>query len=166
MGRRLLAIAALLVGACAHVSLRDMKNFQATDQDFADIASACLDTVERTSHVTTIVVPAGTDRRVRAALSKLRPLASPAAIPSSAAYTLPENWFVLQAFEIADGEATFEGQLGPVRRVPQPPAIDDCGTNFAFQYYLEPSGWYSPSYKITICTESRHWVPVEEAAKP
>ena len=144
--------------------MRDMKNFEVTDQDYAEIAKACLDTVERTDHVATIVLPPGTDPRVRAAMTRLRPVVAPDAVPRSTAFSLPENYFVLQAFEIADGAATFEGQLGPVRRVPLPPAIDDCGRNFAFQYFLEPSGWSSQSYKITVCSESRHWVPKDDAA--
>jgi hypothetical protein len=90
---------------------------------------------------------------------------SPVARTASTAYALPEHWFVLQTFEIADGVATLEGRLGPVRRVPQPPAVDDCGKNFSFQYFLEPSGWSSQSYKITVCSESRHWVPVDVPAK-
>ena len=160
------ALCTVLAGGCAHVSLRDVKNFQATDADYFDIANACLDTIERTSHVETIVVPSDIDRRARAVLMKIRHVAPPEAVPPSTAYKLPEHWFVLQTFVIADGAATFEGQLGPVLRTPQPPAADDCGRNYAFQYFLEPSGWSSQSYKITVCSESRHWVPVDEPTKP
>ena len=109
--------------------MRDMKNFEVTDQDYAEIAKACLDTVERTDHVATIVLPPGTDPRVRAAMTRLRPVVAPDAVPRSTAFSLPENYF-----------------------------------NFAFQYFLEPSGWSSQSYKITVCSENRHWVPKDDAA--
>jgi len=158
-------LTACLLAACSATTPRSALKFVATESDFADIAAMSLKFVERTAPVSTIVLPANADPRVRAALKRLRPLTSPDKVPSSDVYQLPAGYFVLQTFEIdADGIASFEGQLGPVRKVPEPPATDDCGIRFSIPFALEGNDWASHTLKKSVCWPKREWWPVDEAA--
>lgn len=160
-----LAIAACLLAACAGTTPRSAQKFVATESDFSDIAAESLKFVERTTPVTTIVLPANADPRVRAALKRLRPLISADKVPVSDTYKLPTGYFVLEVFEIdSEGIATFEGQLGPVRKVPEPPATDDCGIHFSIPFALEGNDWASHTLKKSVCWPKREWWPVDEAA--
>ena len=156
--------AACLLAACSATTPRSAQKFIATESDFADIAAMSLKFVERTAPVSTIVLQVNADPRVRAALKRLRPLTSPDKVPSSDVYQLPTGYFVLQTFEIdADGIASFEGQLGPVRKVPEPPATDDCGIRFSIPFALEGNDWASHTLKKSVCWPKREWWPVDEA---
>jgi hypothetical protein len=158
------AMTSLLV-ACAGSAPRSTQKFVATDADFGDIAGASLKFVERTAPVTTIVLPANTDPRARAALKRLRPVISADKVPASELYRLPAGYFVLETFDIDDqGIATFEGQLGPVRNVPEPPATDDCGIRFSIPFALEGNDWSSHTLKKSVCWPKREWWPADEAA--
>ncbi|MBS0583125.1 MAG: hypothetical protein JSS42_08495 [Proteobacteria bacterium] len=159
------AIATGLLAACAGTKPRSAQKFVASESDFADIAAMSLKFVERTAPVSIIVLPANADLRVRAALKRLRPVISPDKVPGSDTYKLPAGYFVLEAFEIdADGIATFEGQLGLVRKVPEPPATDDCGIRFSIPFALEGNDWASHTLKKSVCWPKREWWPVDEAA--
>ncbi|WP_347259879.1 hypothetical protein [Rudaea sp.] len=165
LGLPVVAIAAALLAACAGTTPRSAQTFVASESDFADIAAMSLKFVERTAPVTTIVLPANADPRVRAAMKRLRPVIPPDKVPASNTYRLPTGYFVLEAFEIdADGIATFEGQLGPVRKVPEPPATDDCGIRFSIPFALEGNDWTSHTLKKSVCWPKREWWPVDEAA--
>lgn len=161
--RRLAGIVVVvLLAGCVGLTPRSAQKFVANDSDFADIAEASLKFVERTAPVTTIVLPTNADPRARAALKRLRPVVSPDKIPVSTTYKLPAGYFVLQAFDIdADGIATFEGQLGPVRSVPEPPATDDCGILFSIPFALEGNDWASHTLKKSVCWPKREWWPVD-----
>ena len=163
-----LAIAAAgLLAGCAVVTSRSAQKFVATDADFGDIAGASLKFVERTAPVTTIVLPANVDPRARAALKRLRPLIRPDQIPASDIYKLPTGYFVVETFDIdADGVASFEGQLGPVRQVPELPATDDCGIRFSIPFALEGNDWASHTLKKSVCWPKREWWPADEAPPP
>jgi len=157
--------AASLLAACVGTTPRSTQNFIATESDFADIAAMSLKFVERTAPVSTIVLPANIDPRARAALKRLRPLIAPDKVPASDTYKLPAGYFALQTLDIdAEGIATFEGQLGPVRKVPEPPATDDCGIRFSIPFALEGNDWASHTLKKSVCWPKREWWPVDEAA--
>lgn len=155
-----------LLAGCANIAgitPRSSQKFVATDADFIDIAAASLTFVERTAPVTAIVLPDDIDPRARTALKRLRPVLSVNKIPASDTYKLPTGYFVLQTFDIdADGVATFEGQLGPVRKVPEPPATDDCGTRFSIPFALEGNDWTSHTLKKSVCWPKRKWWPADE----
>jgi hypothetical protein len=156
------AIVCLLIG-CASLTPRSSQKFVVADSDFGDIAEASLKLVERTASVTTIVLPADADPRVRAALKRLRPVISADKIPPSETYKLPAGYFVVNTFDIdADGVATFEGQLGPVRKVPEPPATDDCGTLFSIPFAQQGGDWASHTLKKSVCWPKREWWPANE----
>ncbi|MBN8888130.1 MAG: hypothetical protein J0I77_20625 [Rudaea sp.] len=152
-----------LLAGCAGVTPRSSQQFVATEADFADIAAASLKFVERTAPVATIVLPSDADPRVRAALKRLRPTIAADKIPPSQTYKLPAGYFALQSFTIdTDGVARFEGRLGPVRKVPEPPADDDCGTQFSIPFVLEGDGWASHTLMKSVCWPKRVWWPVDE----
>ncbi|HEX7917284.1 MAG TPA: hypothetical protein VF497_16160 [Rudaea sp.] len=158
-------VACLLLAACSVTTPRSAQKFVATESDYADIAAMSLKFVERTAPVSTIVLPANADPRVRAALKRLRPLITPDKVPASDTYKLAPGYFALQTFDIdAEGIATFEGQLGPVRKVPELPATDDCGIRFSIPFALEGNDWASHTLKKSVCWPKREWWPVDEAA--
>ena len=152
-----------LAAGCANYTYR--KNFEVEDQDFHSIAVATFKLIDPQGTITTVVMPPDIDPRARAALKKMKALISAAEIPQSRNYVLPEGYFVLQTFEIADGEAMIAGQLGPVTRSLTAANIPDCGKIYTVAFYVQGADWVSHSYKIETCTESRHWVPID-AAQP
>ncbi len=160
-----IAIAAVLV--CLSVGCDGMqyrqnlrKNFEADQGDFNSIAKASFKMIDPNGAITTAVVSASIDNRARAALKRILTVVDATQVPSSQVYKLPEGYFLVQKFSIADGEAILEGQLGPVTNTLTAANLPDCGKLYTVVYYLEAGDWVSHSYKVTTCAESRHWVPV------
>lgn len=161
-----LLLLCLLVG-CDGAKYRQSQhreNLDATEEDYFSLAQASFKLIDPKGAITTIVVPAELDPRARAALKKIAKLVSPSQIPSSQDYLLPAGYFSLQTFSIEDGQSNIEGQLGPVTPSITAAGLPDCGKNYTVVFFLEGLDWVSHSYKITTCTESRHWVPVDAAA--
>ncbi len=152
----------LLLTGCANLTPRSARNFQVIPEDYGSLAEASLKLIERTGPITTIVVPPGTDPQVRAALARLRPVVAADKMPKSDIYALPAGYLLLQSFTIEDGAAMFEGRVGPVRKVPLPPATADCGTNFAIPFALEGTDWASHTLKKSVCWPKREWWPKDE----
>ena len=150
-----------LVSGCTQLIPRDRQQFEVEDQDFAIIADASLKLVERTRPVIMFVVPPATDARAQSALKKLRAIVRREDVPKSADYALPEGYFVVERFDIEDGAATFEGQLGPVTRAAEGKNLPGCGLRFSMAFYWEAKGWASHSYKILDCAKTRMWTPVD-----
>jgi hypothetical protein len=138
------------------------QNLEVINPDFQLIAGATLKLIDPKDAITTIVVPAGTDPRARKALANFRKVISPAQVPQSVGYTLPAGYFLLQTFRITEGEALFEGQLGPVTTSLAAVNIPDCGKIYSVPFFLYGDDWVGRSYKVTDCSQSRHWVPIDE----
>jgi len=136
-----------------------MHDFEATQQDFDAIARAAFRLIETKGEVTTIVVPKGLGVRALDALRRVHPTVttSPGA-PS----TLPDGYFRVTAFDIEDGAAHLDGQLGPATGLMTAAHMPDCGKGLSVSFYLDGGDWVSHAYKTTTCSESRHWVPVDE----
>jgi hypothetical protein len=150
-----------LLSGCTQLVPRDRQQFKVEDQDFAIIADASLKLVERTRPVITFVVPPAADARARAALKKLRAVARPEDVPKATDYVLPEGYFIVERFDIEDGAANFEGELGPVTRAAEGKNLPGCGLRFSMAFYWEAKGWASHSYKILDCAKTRMWTPVD-----
>ena len=160
---------ALLATACDGNNYRQAKRmaaFQVTAEDFNDVAETSLKLIDPQGNITMLVVPPGLDSRALAALRRVKPVqpASP-----ELAERLPAGFFAIRSFSIGlkDGEpeASLEGQLGPATNGKTVDDMPDCGKIYTVVYVLTGGNWYSPSYKIVDCKESRHWVPVDEATR-
>ena len=138
-----------------------MTNFEATQQDFDSIARDVFRRIDPNHSVNFIVVPTSIDPRARKALESVHHIVPAAPGPPG---TLPAGYFVLHAFTIEDGAAQVEGQLGPATGLMTAANMPDCGKNYSVAYYLDGGDWVSHSYKLGTCTESRHWVPLDDAA--
>ena len=80
------------------------------------------------------------------------------------ANTLPAGYFFVRSFAIEDGEARLEGQLGPVTGLMTAANMPDCGKEYTVVFYIEGGDWVNHDYKVSTCSESRHWVPVDGAS--
>jgi len=160
-----LAMAALVCCALAgcngtQLTAARMKDFEATQQDFDAIARAAFRIIETKGDVTTIVVPKGLDPRAADALRRVHPTVASA---PGAPDTLPDGYFRVTAFSIEEGDAHLDGQLGPVTGLMTAANMPDCGKGYSVSFYIEAGDWVSHAYKTTTCTESRHWVPLDDA---
>jgi hypothetical protein len=136
-----------------------MHDFEATQQDFDAIARAAFRMIETKGAVTTIVVPKGLGPRALDALRRVHPTV---ATTPGAPDTLPAGYFRVTEFAIADGAAHLDGQLGPATGLMTAAHMPDCGKGLSVSFYLDGGDWVSHAYKTTTCSESRHWVPVDE----
>lgn len=163
MRAAVLSLLGLLAGCNGALYTRGHgRGFEVTDRDFRSIAKVAFKLIDPKDTITTVVVPPGTDPRARAALKSLKTLISPAQIPQSRDYKLPGGYFVVHDFTIADGEATLEGQLGPVTNSMTAANMPDCGRNYSIAFYIEGNDWVSHAYKMATCAESRHWTPIDD----
>jgi hypothetical protein len=136
-----------------------MRDFEATQWDFAAIARAAFKTIESKGDVTTIVVSKGLDPRALEALRSVHPTV--AAAPGAPG-TLPAKYFRVNAFTIEDGVAQLDGQMGPATGLMTAANMPDCGRGYSVSFYLEGGDWVSHAYKTTTCAESRNWTPLDE----
>lgn len=154
----------LVLAACNGGVMRQasrMTNFEATQQDFDSIARDVFKTIDPSHSVNFIVVPAGIDPKARKALESVHHVVSAAPGPPG---TLPVGYFSLRAFTIEDGEAHVDGQLGPATGRMTAANMPDCGKEYSVAYYMEGGDWVSHAFKVGTCTESRHWVPLDDTA--
>lgn len=135
-----------------------MQNFEATQQDFDSIARATFKLIDAKGEVNVIVAPTSLEPRALKALRGVHPT-EPAA---PGADTLPAGYFRVKAFNIEDGEAHLDGQLGPVTGRMTAANMPDCGKEYSVAFYIEGGDWVNHAYKSTTCSESRHWVPLDE----
>jgi hypothetical protein len=139
-----LAAAALTLAACSALVPRD-QHFTVEDSDYEAIAYHSLKYIEMRGPVNAFIVAPNVDPRVRNALKSQRRVSS-AVSPRTGTDTVPEGYFVLTHFQIADGEAMFEGTLGTMRNGAA------CDLKFSIPWYIEKNNdWYNPSYKIESC---------------
>lgn len=166
--RRAIAVLVMLcfLAACDGMKYRQSlrQNFVVEDGDFYSIGVYAFKLIDPKGEITTIVTPPNLDPRARAVLKKIAKLVPTA--PQSPDLLLPEGYFVLETFNIADGEAMLEGQLGPVTKKLTAAGLPDCGRNYSVSFYLVGGDWYSPSYKVRTCDQSRHWTPIDAASPP
>ena len=159
------ALLCCALAACNGMEAREarqaerMRDFEATQWDFDAIARAAFKTIESKGEVGTIVVAKGPDPRALEALRRVHPTV--AAVPGAPG-TLPIGYFRVTAFTIEDGAAQLDGQLGPATGVMTAANMPDCGKGYSVSFYLEGGDWISHAYKTTTCSESRHWVPLDE----
>lgn len=153
----------LVFAACDGGAVRQasrMTNFEATQQDFDSIARDVFKKIDPSRNVIFIVVPAGIDPRARKALERVHHVVPAAPGPPD---TLPDGYFSVHTFTIEDGEAHIDGQLGPATGRMTSANMPDCGKNYSVAYYMEGGDWVSHGFKLRVCTESRHWTPLDDA---
>jgi len=137
-----------------------MQKFEAQDGDFRLIAIASFDLIDPKKLITTIVVSPQLEHRARIALKAVAKVVDENQVASDG--TLPTGYFRVRTFTIDDdGVAFMEGQLGPVTNALTPAGMRDCGRIYTVPIELKGGDWVSRTYKITTCTESRNWVPVD-----
>jgi hypothetical protein len=158
----IILVLSALIASC---NIPHRQGLEVEEADFGLIARAAFKLIDPKEEIKTIVVPAGTDPRARKALAGMHTVISPAQVPKSSTYVLPQGYFLLQSFTIENGEASLEGQVGPVTRALTAIDIPDCGKIYAVPFYLEGDAWIGRTYKVTDCSQSRHWVPVDEMKK-
>lgn len=139
-----------------------------TADDFNAIADTTFTLIDPKGDIRMIVIPSTLDRRAVAALRRVRPVAPFVQAASTANEVLPAGYFLIRTFSIGEKEgnevaANVEGQLGPVTRTVTGANIPDCGKIYSVAFELTGGEWFSPSYKIETCAESRHWVPVDSS---
>ncbi len=138
-----------------------MKDFQVTQDDFNSIAVAAFKLIDARGDIATIVAPASLDPRARQALKKVHPVV---AIAPGPANTLPAGYFLVREFNVEEGAANLDGQLGPVTGLMTAANLPDCGKEYSAAFYIEGGDWVSHTYKVATCAESRHWVPFDETS--
>ncbi|MEO5623293.1 MAG: hypothetical protein ABIQ78_07755 [Dokdonella sp.] len=138
-----------------------MVDFHVTQQDFDSIARATFKLIDGKGGIDTIVAPLALDPRARQALKNVHPTI---AVPPGPANTLPAGYFLVKKFSVDEGEASLDGQLGPVTGLMTAANMPDCGKEYSVAFYIEGGDWVSHAYKVETCAESRHWVPLEEAS--
>jgi hypothetical protein len=144
MNCRAILLACCLLSACA------LDPPHARD-DFAEIASLSLRIIERYSSAkATIVIPPGTDAQAQRALTSLRKVVSPDALPQSDEFELPEGYLLLRAFSVSGNTALFEATWGPLYR-PKPRVFNGCGQTFRIPAYREQGIWVAHEISETMC---------------
>jgi len=158
-----IAFAGIVLTACNgsnDIRTKRMTDFQATQHDFDAIAIATFKQIDPRKTIETFVVPASLDARARVALRNVHPVVAAApGLPN----TLPAGHFLVREFSVDAGEATIEGQLGPVTGLVTAGNMLDCGKEYSVTFAIEAGDWVSHAYKTSTCAESRHWIPVDVA---
>lgn len=143
-----------------------MRNFIVSADDFNEIAEATFALIDPNKSITVIVVPSTLDPRAVAALKQVRPIIPFVPAAPTATEILPAGYFLIRTFTIegtdAEAQATIEGQFGPVTRTMTAANLPDCGKIYSVVFYLKGGEWFNPSYKVETCTETRHWIPIDE----
>ncbi len=146
---------------------RRLSHFVITADDFNGIAETTFALIDKKGNIQTIVVPSTLDPLAIAALKRVRPVTAYTPAADTANEILPAGDFLIRKFSIetVDGEvtATIEGQLGPVTRTVTAANLPDCGKIYSVAFILKGGDWFSPSYKVETCAESRHWVPIDDS---
>jgi hypothetical protein len=158
----------LVLTGCDGMKYRQAKrmaDFQITQYDFSAIAETSFGLIDPKENIKVIVLPGGLDPRAVIALKRVHPTV---AFDARFSETLPAEYFVVRNFDIAmeDGEAmaTLQGQLGPVTNTLTAVGLPDCGRIYTVVFVLTGGDWYSPSYKVEDCSQSR--VPVDAGPRP
>ena len=165
-------VCVLLIAACDGMQYRQERrvaNFAISADDFDAIAQTTFALIDPKGEIKTIVISSPLDTRAIAALKRVRPVVPFAPASAATSEILPSGYFLVRTFSIgavdAEPEARIEGQLGPVTKTITPANIPDCGKIYSVAFVLKGGDWFSPSYKIETCAESRHWVPIN-ASEP
>lgn len=158
------ALMVSLIAACSGemYAKKRMANFRADQTDFDQLAIGAFKIVDPTGSIHTIAVPPGFDPRASLALRHVAKVVPSTSVPRSKDVLLPAGYFEMKEFSVEDGVAMIEGQLGPVTNALTAANIPDCGKIYTVVYELEGADWVSHSHRIETCTESRHWVPIDE----
>jgi hypothetical protein len=159
-----IALLCSFLAACNGVQTqqaRRMADFQVTQRDFDAIAIATFKLIDAKGEIGTFVASASLDQRARQALRNVHPVVS---VAPGAPNTLPAGYFLVRTFEVEEGQATVDGQWGPVTGVITAANMPDCGKQYSVAFYIEGGDWVSHAYKVSTCAESRHWVPADEAS--
>jgi hypothetical protein len=157
-----MAFTCVALTACngaTYLQTRRMADFHVDQRDFDAIAAETFRQIDAHGAIETIVAPPSLDPRARAALKRVHPLV---AVAPGAAGTLPAGYFLVREFEVDEGEAHLEGQLGPVTGRTTAAGIADCGKEYSIAFAIEGGDWVNHAYKTSTCAQSRHWVPVDE----